>query len=139
MTDPEANKALVRRYVDEIWRRGDESGATGYVADDVTVHLPPFPDGVGIDALLGVSGAFRAALPDLAVEIDLVAAGEDRVLHHYVLTGTHTGAPLLGAASSGRPLSTAGIMMFRISGGRIASAEGLLDGPGLMQQLFPAA
>lgn len=138
MTDLEANKALVRRYVTEIWNRGDASRAIEFVSDDVKVHAPPFPDDTGIDALTGISAAFRAALPDLAVEIDMVAAGDDRVMHHYVLSGTHTGAALFGADASGRKLATSGIMMFRISDSRIASAEGLLDGPGLMQQLHPA-
>ena len=137
MTDVEGNKALVQRYVNEIWGRGDASRAPEFVTNDVRVHAPPFPDGNGIDALTDVSAAFRAAMPDLVFEVDMVAGGNDQVMHHYELSGTHTGAPLFGADASGRKLATSGITMFRISGGRIASAEGLLDGPGLMQQLYP--
>jgi len=137
MTDVEANKALVRSYVNEVWGRGDPSRAAEFVAGDVRVHAPPFPDGNGIDALTGVSAAFRAAMPDLVFEVDMVAGGNDQVMYHYELSGTHSGAPLFGADASGRKLATSGITMFRISGGRIASAEGLLDGPGLMQQLYP--
>ena len=132
------NKALVRRYVDEVWNRGDTSRATEFVADDVAVHAPPFPDGVGIDALTGVAGAFRAALPDLVVEVDVIAAEGDRVMHHFILTGTHSGAPLLGAEASGHRLSTSGMTMFRVTGGRIAASEGLFDAAGLMGQLHPA-
>lgn len=138
MPTADDNKALVRRYVDEIWNRGDTSRAIEFVAEDVAVHAPPFPDGVGIDALTGVAAAFRAALPDLVVEADVIAADGDTVMHHFILTGTHTGAPLLGAEATGHALSTSGVTMFRVTGGRIAASEGLLDAAGLMGQLHPA-
>lgn len=137
MTPVDDNKAVVRRYVDEIWNRGDASRATEFLAGDVAVHAPPFPDATGIDALTGVAAAFRAALPDLVVEADIVVGEGDRVMHRYILTGTHTGAPLLGVEASGRTLSTSGVTMFLMSGGRMASSSGRFDASGLMQQLHP--
>ena len=101
------------------------------------VHLPPFPDAAGVDAVTGVAAAFRAALPDLVVEADVVAGEGDRVIHRFSLDGTHTGAPLFGADATRRAISTSGVTMFLIADGRIAAISGLFDIAGLMQQLHP--
>ena len=137
MTPVDGNKALVRRFVDEIWNRGDAPLTVEFLAGDVAVHLPPFPDATGVDALKGVAAAFRTALPDLVVEADVVAGEGDRVIHRFSLNGTHTGAALFGADASHRAISTSGVTMFLISDGRIAAVSGLFDIAGLMQQLHP--
>ncbi len=135
MAQVEDNKALVRRYLDDIWNSGDGLGAVAFLAGDVAVHLPPFPDASGIEALTSVVTALRAALPDLIVEADVVAGEGDLVIHRFSLTGTHTGAPLFGADATRQAISTSGVAMFRIADGRIAAVSGLFDIAGLMQQL----
>ena len=75
-----------------------------------------------------------AGIPDLHADIiDVVAAG-DRVCVRYVASGTHQGE-LLGKPGSGKPVSWAGINIYRMADDRIAEVWQLADGVGLLQQI----
>ena len=131
----EANKALVRRYLDEIWNHGHQEKEREFVAEKVIVHAPPVPGPGSAAGPPQLATMFRAALPDLSLNSDIVFGDGDRVVLSYMVTGTHTGTPLFGVPASGRPLTISGINIFRIKDGKITERWGLVDNAGLMQQL----
>jgi steroid delta-isomerase-like uncharacterized protein len=130
------NKALVARYFETIWNRGDFEHEPEFVAQDCIVHAPPIP-GIpdGIAGPLMIVGIFRAAVPDLRLtNVVLIAAG-DRVLQRWIVTGSHAGADLFGVPARGAPLTLSGINEFRIEDGLIAERWGTMDVLGMLQQL----
>lgn len=130
------NVALVERYFDEIWNKGNLAREADFVAQDIDVHTPPIADlPGGIAGPLAIVGMFRAALPDIHLTHDLIFGEGDRVVHHWTAHGTHTGSDLMGVAASGHQLTMTGMNEFRVADGRIAERWGTMDIMGLLQQL----
>jgi steroid delta-isomerase-like uncharacterized protein len=132
----EENKALVRRYFEEIWDKGnldliDELFTTNFVR-----HGPTATEGEvrGLEGFKGLVSMYRSAFPDLRVPIeDLIAEG-DRVVSRWTTRGTHQGA-LMGNAPSGNQASVSGIIIDRLSGGKIEEEWVDYDTLYLMQQI----
>ncbi len=132
----EENKALVRRYFEEIWDKGnldliDELFTTNFVR-----HGPTATEGEvrGLDGFKALVSMYRSALPDLRVPIeDLISEG-DRVVTRWRARGTHQGE-LMGNAPTGDRASVSGILIDRISGGKIEEEWVDYDTLHLMQQI----
>ena len=77
----EENKALVRRYFDTIWNKGQFEREPEFVALDIVVHAPPIP-GIpdGIAGPLTIVGTFRAAMPDIHLTQDVLFGDGDKVV-----------------------------------------------------------
>ena len=133
--DATRNKELARRFFEEVWKRGDETGIDRYIAADAGGNDPTF--GTGREAFRAQWRTWRAAFPDLhfAVE-DLVAEG-DKVVTRWTLTGTHRGE-FQGIVPTGRRVSVAGMSLDRIAGGQIAEGFDAWDELGLHRQLGAA-
>jgi len=132
----EENKALIRRYFDTIWNKGEFQREPEFVALDVVVHAPPIPGiPVGIAGPLAIVGTFRAAVPDLHLTQDVVFGGGDKVVQIWTTRGFHTGAALFGFPPKGAELVLTGVNIFRLANGRIVERWGTMDLMGMMQQL----
>jgi steroid delta-isomerase-like uncharacterized protein len=115
----EENKAIVRRFVEEIVNEGDLAAADDLFASGFILHFPGLTDMEGSDVFKDVPTAIRTAFPDLVETIeDLVAEG-DRVVERFILRGTHLGE-FMGVGATGRPVSWTGIAMYRLEDERIA-------------------
>ena len=134
----EENKALVRRYIEDVWNTGDVAALRAYVAPDVIQHgFAPEPTR-GLAAVAQGFAAFRAAFPDLTVAIDDLIAEDDRVAVRYTMRGTHRGPLAVAGGSlppSDRSMNVSGINIVHLAGGRIAAGWARLDQLGLLQQL----
>ena len=132
----EENKALVRRYFDTIWNKGEFQREPEFVALDIVVHAPPIP-GIpdGIAGPLAIVGTFRAAVPDLHLTQDVIFGEGDKVVQIWTTRGVHSGAALFGFPAKGNELVLTGVNIFRIANGRVAERWGTMDLMGLMQQL----
>jgi predicted ester cyclase len=113
--DPQLGKALVRRLVDEVVNRADDS-----ILDEVA------------DASLAAAarrwiGPFRASFPDFRMEIvDLIGEG-DKVVAHFHCSGTQEGE-WLGLPPSGRRFSGIDeIYIFTVRNGRLSTAVAVED------------
>ena len=103
VTAPDANAALIRRFYDEVFNRGNVAFAEcvhgpGYRYHDITM-----PAAAAIDhaTYMARNAGFADAFPDRRVAIeDLIAAG-DRVVARAVMRAIHTG-PLGGIVPTGR-------------------------------------
>ena len=130
----EANKAAVRRLVDEAQSRGDLSVVDELFAEDFVDHSP-FP-GVpatreGVKMLFGY---LRSVFPDLRVRIDEQVADEGKVVTRKTFAGTHQGE-FMGAAATGRPVSFEVIDILTFRDGKIAEHRVVFDQLSLRQQL----
>ena len=119
MTSLDGNKALARRYIEEVFNRGNLSAVDDTMAPDVVYH-----DSLSDSPLQGREGAkaFAAALrqsfPDLHLDIEDVIAEDDRVVLRWTARGTHRGA-FLGVPPTGAAVRFTGIDIVRIADGRI--------------------
>ncbi len=129
------NKALVRRFYEEAWGRGeldviDETFAEDYVRHDLRPTSPvPGPEGQR-----QITAGFRAAFPDLRFEVDLMVAEDDLVVGRWTASGTQTG-PLGPVEPTGRRATFSGVNIFRFEGGKVAEIWNHRDDLGLMEQL----
>jgi predicted ester cyclase len=77
---------------------------------------------------------YRSASPDLRVSIDDMIAEGDRVVTRWTARGTHQGE-LMGNAPTGNQMTVRGILVDRISGGKIEEEWADYDTLHLMQQI----
>ena len=135
MVSAEENEAIVRRYVEEAWNKGNDAVVNELFAPDYVNHgsIPgqPVQDREGMKR---VERATRAALPDVRYEIAHLVTGEDCVAHHWTATATHAGE-FMGVPPTGRRFSAAGMVFTRLRDGKIAEQWRIVDVFGMLQQL----
>jgi steroid delta-isomerase-like uncharacterized protein len=129
----EENKAIVRRFIDEVQTQHD------LVALDV-LFSADFVDHSGISTSPDLEGTKQffamlfTAFPDIQATIhDQVAEG-DKVVTRKTFHGTHQGE-FMGIPSTGKRVAIDVIDIFRISDGKITTHWAVADMLGLMQQL----
>jgi predicted ester cyclase len=127
-----ANKALLRRFYNEVYVDWDMSLVDAVVSPQFTSH--DWPDGgpTGPQAFRQYYAAIRAAVSDARYEVDDLIAEGDRVVVRWRLLGTHTGH-FGGIAPSGRTITLKGIAIYRVNEGKlverwvVSDLHGLLD------------
>ena len=136
----EENKAIVRRFADEILNekkldRADEIMAQDYIDHGAIPGQPP-----GLQGSKSKWSMWFAAVPDLRVRSEDMFAEGDRVAVRWTADGTQRGN-LLGIPASGRSFRFTGMSSFRVAAGKIAEQWEEWDKLDLMQQLgaMPAA
>ena len=128
------NKAIYRRWFEDVVSGGDLALADELLAPDYRLHFPGMPgalDGEGHKALVAM---FRTAFPDWTETVEDVIAEDDRVAIRVTGTGTHHGE-FQGIAPTGTHVSATGVGIGRIAGERIGEAWAAYDALGLLQQL----
>ncbi len=131
----EQNKALVRRFYDEVWSKGNLDAADDIFAADYVRHdLRPGNPLAGPAGQKKIAADFRAAFPDLRQTIDLVVAEGDMVVARWTMEGTNTG-PWGGVPPTGKHAKIAGVNIFRIAHGKVVELWNHRDDLGMMQQL----
>jgi steroid delta-isomerase-like uncharacterized protein len=131
----DANKALVRRFYEEVWSRGnldvaDEVFAPDYVRHDFRATEPE----AGPDGQKGIAAHFRAAFPDLSFRIDFLLAEGDMVAGRWTASGTHSG-PWAGIPPTGRTMRFSAVNVFRFDRGKVVELWNHRDDLGLLEQL----
>ncbi|MGH9800885.1 MAG: ester cyclase, partial [Blastocatellia bacterium] len=128
VTSQEKNKALVRRFYDEVWKNGnlavaDEVFAANYVRHD-PLGAAPAP---GVEGQKQIAAAFRKAMPDRKTTIDLMIAEGDLVAARWTMNGVHV--------PTGKKVEFAGVNIFRIASGKIVELWNHRDDLGFQQQI----
>jgi steroid delta-isomerase-like uncharacterized protein len=131
----EANKAISRRIVDEIFNEGRLEAADEIVTPDYIGHDPASPEPImGPEGLKRNAEGYRTAFPDVRLSIEEEIAEDDRVVTRWTARGTHQ-AELFGIPATGKQATVTGITIDRIVDGRIAESWTNWDTLGLLQQL----
>jgi steroid delta-isomerase-like uncharacterized protein len=131
----EDNKALVRRFYEEVWRKGNYQVADEVFAPDYVRHdLRPTQAAPGPEGQKQIARAFRAAFPDLRFEVEMVIAEDDYVMARWIASGTHAGR-WGDVEPTGRSVTFSGVNVFRLEGGCVAEIWNHRDDLGLQEQL----
>lgn len=129
------NKALVRRFYEEVWNAGNVEFASRVFAEDYVRHdLRPTDAPPGAEGQKQIAAAFRSAFPDLTFSVDLLFGEGDHVAARWTASGTHTGA-WADQEPTGRSMAFTGVNLFRFRNGRVAEIWNYRDDLGLMEQL----
>lgn len=129
------NKALVRRFYEEVWDRGNSDFVYEVFADNYVRH-----DLRATEALPGPEGQkkiaddFRAAFPDLRITVDLIVGEGDYVVGRWTASGTHRGSwgPI---EATGREVTFSAVNIFRFEDGKVVEIWNHRDDLGLAQQV----
>ena len=129
------NKALVRRFYEEAWERGNVEVAYEVFHEDYIRHdLRPGAALPGPPGQAKIAADFRAAFPDLVWHVDLILGEDDLVAARWTATGTFSG-PWAGVEPTGRPATFSGVNLFRFRDGKVAEIWNHRDDLGLMTQI----
>jgi steroid delta-isomerase-like uncharacterized protein len=132
-----ANKALVRRWFEEVWNKGRAEAIDEMFAADGIAH------GLSDDAENPLRGpadfkpfheTFRGAFPDIEVIVEDMIAEGDKVAARCAVRGKHTGDHL-GVAASNAPVDFTGVSIVRIKDGKIVEAWNNFDFMRMNQQI----
>lgn len=125
----EENKALVRRWFDEVWNKGNAEVIDELFDQDGIAH------GLSDDPANPVRGpqdyrpfyaVFREAFPHLTIVVEDMIAEGDKVAARCSVHGKHEGA-FRGKSATGSPVDITGITIVRIAGGKIVEAWNNFD------------
>ena len=129
------NKALVRRFYEEAWGKGDLDVIDDVFADDYVRHdLRPGVPPPGPEGMKRITADFRAAFPDLWFEVDILLGEDDFVVARWTASGTHTG-PWGDVSPTGRTATFSGVNIFRFVDGKVVEIWNHRDDLGLREQL----
>ena len=123
LPDAEANKRLVRRFVEEVIAARDPDAVDELAAGEFAAAAKRWVS------------PFQSAFPDFRMEVVDLIAERDTVVGHFRCSGTHR-AEWLGVPATGRRFEDVDeIYVFRFRDGRVVSAFGVEDNLTRLRQL----
>jgi steroid delta-isomerase-like uncharacterized protein len=141
MTEPavEANKALLRRTIEDVLDKGNLAVAYEVFAPDVVFHTHASPEPFrGPEGVVEFITMIRTGFPDVHFEINDLFGEGDRVAVRYTLHGTHKGY-LAGLPPTDRQVVLPLLEIFHVADGRLKEGWLKMDTMNALQQLgvFP--
>lgn len=131
----EANKALVRRYVEEFANGHTVEPLDELLTEDFQEHNPLAPEyPPGRDALKAFATGIFTAFPDVHVTIDYMVAEGDWVATRHSVEATNDGE-FNGILPSGNEVAWTELHLFRIEDGQIAEHWGELNVMSILIQI----
>ena len=129
----EENKAVVRRYWEELWNGKNKRVLDDIVSENTKIHFAPGQAHQPPNFYVWFEHAL-ASFPDVHFTVyDMFAEG-DEVVARWSYEATHTG-DFLGIPATGKRVTDYGINIFRVENGKIADMWINQDSLGLLQQL----
>jgi steroid delta-isomerase-like uncharacterized protein len=129
----EQNKAITRRYFEELWNQNNLAVIDEIIAPDVVGHASG-QTFRGADALRGRAKNLRSTYSEVRFTMDDQIAEGNKVLIRWTFRGKHTGE-YMGARPTGKEVVATGMNLFRLENGRIAEIWVESDDLGELQQL----
>ena len=130
----EKNKALNRRFVEEVINQGNIDAIDELIDPGVVDHAAPPGFPTGREGAKQFAAMMRSAFPDLHLTIEDMIAEGDKVVVRGTWNGTHEGQ-FMGIAASGRRVRVSQIDITRCADGRMVEHWEQFDALRLMQQL----
>ena len=127
------NKALVRRFVDEIFVKGSFDAVDELLADDFVGHTWP-STGDGKADLKRAIERVSQGLTDSTFTIEDMIGEDDRVAVRLTASARHTG-DFMGMPASGKTYTIGEIHIFRVTDGKVVEHWHQFDSMGMMRQL----
>ena len=130
----EENKALLRRYIKEVWDRQNPAAVDDFLAPKYKRHRSPTTEPLTRDGQKDLLTKFRAAFPDIQVTVEEIIAEGGRIAFRSTMRGTHLGE-LLGIAPTGRQVTVGLVDVIHVENGKFVEQWGGPDLLDLLQQL----
>jgi steroid delta-isomerase-like uncharacterized protein len=129
----EQNKVLVRRFIDEVFVKGNSDAVDKLVTQDFTPHswgkMPP-----GVEPLKQAIRHVHAGLANVRFKIEDIIAEEDKVAVRVTAHAKHTG-DFMGLPATGKEYTISETHIFHLRDGKVAEHWRDADMLGLMRQL----
>jgi steroid delta-isomerase-like uncharacterized protein len=129
----EQNKAIVYRYFEEIWNKGNLAAIEELVAANAVGHVAGQLV-QGRETLKQRVTLGRSIYSDLSFTIEDEIVNGAKVAVRWTHRGRHTGE-FMGAAPTGKLVTVTGINIFRLAAGKIEEIWVNSDDLGEMRQL----
>jgi steroid delta-isomerase-like uncharacterized protein len=129
----ETNKAIVRRYMEQVLNNQRHDLVDEVLADTVEFHGTG-PSIIGRTSVVQWLAMFAAAFPDWHTTIDDMIAEGDRVAVRITSNGTHLG-DYQAIPATGKPYTQNAIVIYRLTNGKIVEGRLQTDMLSMMQQL----
>jgi steroid delta-isomerase-like uncharacterized protein len=126
------NKAVVRRFVDEIFDQGDLSSVEELVDDSFVPHT--WPTVSDKDDFRQTVARMAKAITDGHHTVDDILAEGDRVSVRLTSHGVHTG-DFMGVPAAGKEYTIAEQHIFRLANGKVVEHWHVVDMLGMMRQI----
>lgn len=142
----EDNKAIVRRFFEEVQNQGKVAAVDELLAPNILLHFD-FPSDVPVSAEMQLSlegikqdvSEFRSTFPDLHCTVDLLVAEGDLVVSRVTAHGTHTGEyrglTYKGMPPTGKQVTWTETHIFRLAAGKIVEYWSNEDDLSRLQQV----
>lgn len=134
----DSNKALARRFIEEVWNGRQLHVADEVFADDCISHqlrsggeltMPRGPQEIKLHI-----ADWLEAFPDIRFTVERVLAEADCVMTDCLAKGTHLGN-WHGIPATGKEITIRMSVVHRVEGGKIVEDWVLVDFLGVLQQL----
>jgi steroid delta-isomerase-like uncharacterized protein len=134
--DPETNKAIVQRMIDEVMNQQNLGVVDELFAADYLMHDPAWLMEVkGPEGFKQWAGTMlEPFFSDSHIAADDIIAEGDKVSVRWTWSGTHTGE-FMGIPPTGRQIVVTGISIHRFADGEFVESWASYDMMGFMQQL----
>lgn len=131
---PAENKAIVKRFIEEAFNKGNLDVIDDVVAADYVNHVAGLQNARGPAGMKQFVMTYRTAFPDYTCTIEAQIAEGETVATRWTARGTQHG-PLMGTPPTGKHVTLSGIVIDRIANGRLAETWLQADALGMIQQL----
>ncbi len=129
---PAVGKAILRRYLDEVWNERNLGIIDELIADDYVQHAVGIAPGK--EGVRQFFARLSAAFPDAQQTVEDMIGEGDKVVWRWTIRATHRGE-FLGIAATGNEVTLRGISIVRIADGKLAEHWNVQDRLGMLQQL----
>ena len=130
----EENKTIERRYMEEVWTKGNLAAVDELVANNYVDHTPMLGGSPDLQGSKQFVTVVTAAFPDWHPTIEDMIAEGDKVVVRFRGSGTHKGE-FMGIPPTGKQVTMMAIAIHRIAGGKIVENWLQADMLGMMVQL----
>lgn len=127
------NKAIVRRYLQQVWDGGNLTAADELLDNNYLCYEPGQAP-LDRERTKGNVSAWRSAFPDLRTTIEDAVAEGDTVALRITINGTQQGQ-LGDLPPSGNRIDLPGAVLFRVRNGKITEERDFYDQATFLQQL----
>ncbi len=129
----EENKAIARRYPEEVYNKKDIDVLDEIIDENIINHWWK-PEINGLQIIKEYISKNLVAFPDVKFTVEDQIAEGDKVVTRVSFTATHKGE-FRGIAPTGKKVKVTGVIIFKITNGKIAETWAEMDALSWMQQL----
>jgi predicted ester cyclase len=129
----EENKTIARRYPEEVYNKKDIDVLDEIIDENIINHWWK-PEINGLQIIKEYISKNLVAFPDVKFTVEDQIAEGDKVVTRVSFTATHKGE-FRGIAPTGRKVKVTGVIIFKITNGKIVETWAEMDALSWMQQL----